>query len=600
MISIDIPQWAEELRKELERNQEELREEVKDNRENIITNRKLITHNTIDIAVNKQEIIDLTISLDGQIAVIEDDILVLKHNDTELQLQLSKLKDDFDVLKHDLSALNLTTLDGINILNDDVSLIQDDIKALQNKVDELDVHDSVLNTAFDNLEYDLKILQYKFDDLSATTTQLKSTSYNHGIRLNHLDIVVSDLRIDVNYLEERVIKLNQTDKALENIIRNLTEKFNQLTHDLNAVSEKSDQGEVVLLILINDLISEIRTDLQELSDRVDSSDAALQLAINKVHADLTNLEADLEAIAKRTTNLETSIDSINAKLNSIHIKIEKLEDIDTDLNGKIKNLKTELKKLTDHSNLRDDQSQVLINGLQIQINDLKTEFLRLEQKSDQIDAELRTEIRDAVIILTQLLQKLTARVTENEKSIFDINADLDSIIADIIKLENTDDRLLQIINQFKLDHEKIQTNIEELEAKLIQQGIDQEKALTDLRNNLYQQIGNLKNQINDLRIDITTLPTLKNKLDELQNKLTSLTSRLNEAAIWIVEQGVDCYYKCGSKGGYCSKCRLDGDAGYCCSQTKPDKNGNCPSKALQAMSDISVQTMHQCVRKVTF
>ena len=402
----ELKQNQEEL-KEVEKHQEQLSEGVEQNREDIITNRKLITEITIDIDLNKKEIADLTTSLDGQIAAIEVTIAAFKHNDTQLQSQIIKLQDNFDDLMHDIDILNLTTLDKFNVLNGDINTMKHDIKAIQDKVIELNITDSGLKTAIENLKDDLEVLQIKFDDLSTKTTHLETTSYHHGIRLNNLDGVVSGLRIDFNYLEKRVDDLNQTDKGIDNLVGNINDKINQLAEELDAVSEKSEQDDEALLVLINPLISDLRTDLQTLSNRVELKDANLQAAIDKVDADLTKLENDLVAVADKIITLESRFNSINTKLNSINIKIGKMEDIDTDLNEEIESLKTELKKLTDHSNLRDDQLKKLVDGLQIQINDLKNELNRIEQKSNQVDAQLRSEIRDAEKNLDELSQQLS-------------------------------------------------------------------------------------------------------------------------------------------------------------------------------------------------
>ena len=58
---------------------------------------------------------------------------------------------------------------------------------------------------------------------------------------------------------------------------------------------------------------------------------------------------------------------------------------------------------------------------------------------------------------------------------------------------------------------------------------------------------------------------------------------------------------CGGKGGSCSACQLNGDDGYCCSQTKLNLNGDCPTEAVDAMTSFSdtVVEMHQCVRKTS-
>ena len=64
-------------------------EQVERNREDIITIRKEISDNTIDISVNAQDIANLQ----SQIALVEVDIVALKHNNTQIQAQIVRLKD---------------------------------------------------------------------------------------------------------------------------------------------------------------------------------------------------------------------------------------------------------------------------------------------------------------------------------------------------------------------------------------------------------------------------------------------------------------------------------------------------------------------------
>ena len=85
----DFEQWNE-LRSEFE--QFKLWtgwEQVERNREDIITIRKEISDNTIDISVNAQDVADLQ----SQIALVEVDIVALKHNNTQIQAQIVRLKD---------------------------------------------------------------------------------------------------------------------------------------------------------------------------------------------------------------------------------------------------------------------------------------------------------------------------------------------------------------------------------------------------------------------------------------------------------------------------------------------------------------------------
>ena len=67
---------------------------------------------------------------------------------------------------------------------------------------------------------------------------------------------------------------------------------------------------------------------------------------------------------------------------------------------------------------------------------------------------------------------------------------------------------------------------------------------------------------------------------------------------WSVIVDEDCWKRCDSTGGSCSSCDLHGDDGYCCSATKFDKNGNCPTDAVNAVKGSSDDQMHQCVQKI--
>ena len=64
---------------------------------------------------------------------------------------------------------------------------------------------------------------------------------------------------------------------------------------------------------------------------------------------------------------------------------------------------------------------------------------------------------------------------------------------------------------------------------------------------------------------------------------------------WTVKSGEDCWASCNSKGGSCTSC---GDDGYCCSGTKSDLNGNCPTDAVNAVTSSGSTDMHQCVQKI--
>ena len=181
----------------------------------------------------------------------------------------------------------------------------------------------------------------KFEELLAKTTQLELKSDNHEVRLNDLDDLVSDLKIDLNNLKARIDQLNSTDQAIETSIETIIENFNQFAVDLDAVAEKSNQGDEFLGNLIRNQESHfalLEDDLKGVFDHVNSTN--------------NNLQAEVD-------NLQIKTDDLQKELNRVH---ENSDQENTELRSEIQNVK----------------------------NDLN----RVEQNSDQEDTKLRSEIQD--------------------------------------------------------------------------------------------------------------------------------------------------------------------------------------------------------------
>ena len=214
---------------------------------------------------------DTILGLNVLIEAIEEDILGLKHNDTQLQTKIYTLKDDFGALKYDFVSFNSTIQqfnytalidnlqDVITILNGDIDTLKGDIKALEDKVNDLDIHDSVLKTAIGNLQNDTEALENELKELLAKTTILELKSDNHEIRLNDLDDLVTDLKIDLNNLESDV---DSIDNNLQAEIDRLQIKTDDLQKELNRVHENSDQGDTEF----RSEIENVKNDLDKLSD----------------------------------------------------------------------------------------------------------------------------------------------------------------------------------------------------------------------------------------------------------------------------------------------------------------------------------------------
>jgi len=61
---------------------------------------------------------------------------------------------------------------------------------------------------------------------------------------------------------------------------------------------------------------------------------------------------------------------------------------------------------------------------------------------------------------------------------------------------------------------------------------------------------------------------------------------------WSVSGPADCWYECANSGGKCDFCGSDG---YCCSPTKLDLNGDCPSDVAQNLATEFLGDGHQCI-----
>ena len=58
------------------------------------------------------------------------------------------------------------------------------------------------------------------------------------------------------------------------------------------------------------------------------------------------------------------------------------------------------------------------------------------------------------------------------------------------------------------------------------------------------------------------------------------------------KQEENCWYVCGSKPGQCDWC---GGNGYCCSGTKLDSNGDCPSDGVRYIATKTSTEDHLCI-----
>ena len=283
------------------------------------------------------------LSLYGSIEAIEEVIARLKHNDTQKQKKISKLKDDFEALKNDfvsfdstIQQFNYTAQIGnlqnnINILNGDRINMKNDIKALQDKVNDIDIHDSVLETAIRNLQNDTETLENIFEELSAKTSQLELKNDDHEERLNKLDGLITDLKIDLKNFTDRVIQLNYTDQRMETAIGQLEDadfalnvKIKNLEYGFEKLSNRSDFRDDQFKDFIDNLqisINDLNKELSRVEQESDQEDAELRSQIQDAKNNLNNFSDELKALTDGVNANEISISAIQNGLSKYIIYI---------------------------------------------------------------------------------------------------------------------------------------------------------------------------------------------------------------------------------------------------------------------------------------
>ena len=299
---------------------------------------------------------------------------------------------------------------------------------------------SILEIAIVKIENDLEALENEFEELSAKTIQLELINDDHEIRLNNLDDLVADLKID---LESRMLTINENFSSINikigqledsDIALNMT--IQNLQNGLENLRNHSDFRDDEITKLVDNLqidIEDLQKELNRVEQESDKHDANLR---SEIQEDLTQLSSELKALTANVTqnklknddheirlndlddhvadlkiDFESRILAINKNLSSINIKIGQLEDAGMALNTTIQSLRNGLENLRNHSDLRDDQLTDLIHDLQIDIDDLQKELNRVEQESEKDDADLQSEIQEG---LTQLSSELKALIGKSK------------------------------------------------------------------------------------------------------------------------------------------------------------------------------------------
>ena len=305
--------------------------------------------------------------------------------------QIMKQNKAFDNMKEDLAKQNDAKInqmkDELNKKDNEIIELKNTINNLKQKLDDYESKLKDVNIKFDNIKIDnIKPLQ---------NSSKKNEQNNNDGNLDNNKImneVKNNLKGFDNKISEVKNIFENNKKDNDNIIKNLTEKINNL--DKNLQKNKTKEND-------NTKISSIEKGLKALDDKINTYEFDQLIENIAILMEKQNDNKIYEMINK----LETQISDIKQKLN----KRDSLESsknknkFDPELINKINNhenlitkLQTKLNKIQDEKQI-DNSSKNKLSDIAKQCNDLKSKvdsLITLTKKLENDNKELNSKTND--------------------------------------------------------------------------------------------------------------------------------------------------------------------------------------------------------------
>ena len=305
--------------------------------------------------------------------------------------QITKQNKAFDSMKEDLAKQSDAKInqmkDELNKKDNEIIELKNTINNLKQKLDDYESKLKDVNIKFDNIKIDnIKPLQ---------NSSKKNEQNNNDGNLDNNKImneVKNNLKGFDNKISEVKNIFENNKKDNDNIIKNLTEKINNL--DKNLQKNKTKEND-------NTKISSIEKGLKALDDKINTYEFDQLIENIAILMEKQNDNKTYEMINK----LETQISDIKQKLN----KRDSLESsknknkFDPELINKINNhenlitkLQTKLNKIQDEKQI-DNSSKNKLSDIAKQCNDLKSKvdsLITLTKKLENDNKELNSKTND--------------------------------------------------------------------------------------------------------------------------------------------------------------------------------------------------------------
>ena len=323
---------------------------------------------------------------------MKDELLkIINSLSDNLNNQIMKQNKAFDSMKEDLAKQSDAKInqmkDELNKKDNEIIELKNTINNLKQKLDDYESKLKDVNIKFDNI---------KIDNIKPLPNSSKKNEQNNNDGNLDNNKIMNEVKNNLKGFDNKISEVKNifenNKKDNDNIIKNLTEKINNL--DKNLQKNKTKEND-------NTKISSIEKGLKALDDKINTYEFDQLIENIAILMEKQNDNKIYEMINK----LETQISDIKQKLN----KRDSLESsknknkFDPELINKINNhenliakLQTKLNKIQDEKQI-DNSSKNKLSDIEKQSNDLKSKvdsLITLTKKLENNNKELNSKTND--------------------------------------------------------------------------------------------------------------------------------------------------------------------------------------------------------------
>jgi len=456
-----------------------------------------------------------------------------------------------------MSSSNITgssNLQDLSILvqqlQSTVTNVSTSFTSLQNNISSLNQVDTVHNKKF----LDINTLDGQQD---AKLENLKSYDLSNNVKIQKIELDISNNKSNINFLLSDVVVLKKTDLSYNVRINNIKSKFpltnssiNDETININKIKDLSDN-----LDTINNEISTLKTDVIDLknvdvsyNDRINDLEAKFPLTNSSINDETININK-IKDLSDNLNNINNKINNNLNNISTLKTDVIDLKNVDISYNDRINDL--EAKFPLTNSSINDET--ININKIKDLNSNLSTLNNKINSNKDDISSiktnvtnlqtgDLATDLK--IVSLQSKFPISNSSITDNtisQSKIQDLTGDLSTINSkintnkdDITTLKNTDisynSRLNNLENKFPLTNSSI--NDETLNINKIKDLSSNLSTINDKLNTNKGDISSLKSDVVDLKnTDIsynTRLENIEAKFPITNSSITDETLDINK------------------------------------------------------------------------